>query len=109
MSALYDRLQGTADRLIDRFGQTMTLTRTQPNGVVVSMVTRGVVVGTVKHQHADSGVSIGDDRILLDHNVIPKPADRIAYNGSSRVLVDPVIATNPGGTLLAFECYARAG
>lgn len=109
MSALYDRLRGTASTLIERFGQAMTLTRTLANGTLLTLVTRGVVVGTVKHQHADSGISIGDDRLLLDADVIPKPADRIAYNGQSRVLVDPVISTNPGGTLLVFECYARTG
>lgn len=109
MSTFYGRLQGTADRLVAKFGQSITLTRTATDGTTTAYTTKGVVVGTITHTLGDSGIAIGDDRILLDHSVTPIPGDRIAYSGQSRVIVDPVVQTNPGGTNLMFECYARAG
>lgn len=109
MSAFYGRLQGTADRLLAKFGQAITITRTATDGATTAYTTTGAVVGTVKHTLGDSGIAIGDDRILLDHTVTPQPGDRITYNGQSRVIVDPVVNTNPGGTHILFECYARAG
>jgi hypothetical protein len=105
----YTRMSALAIRLIERFGQPVTLKRTAMNGDVTLLATRGVMTDTVKHTLGDSGIAIGDDRLVLDPGVAPKPGDRIAYNGQSRVVVDPVVPINPAGTVILFECYARAG
>lgn len=109
MAFNYPRTAATADRLIDRFGGDIIITRTGAAGAVTAMPTRGVVVNTVTHVLGDSGISIGDDEIMLDRSVLPEPGDRISYNGQSRVVVDPVVPENPAGTLLYVTCYARAG
>lgn len=105
----YGATQATAHRLLARFGQDITLSRTSRAGAVTVFATRGVVVGAVKHVLGDSGIGIGDDRLLLDHAIAPQPGDRITYNGASRVVVDPVVPLNPAGTVLLYECYARGG
>lgn len=105
----YPRMAATARRLIDRFGQVMSITRTASDRTVTSLSAVGVVTDTVKHTLGDSGIAIGDDQILLDATTKPQPGDRITYNGQSRVIVDPVTELNPGGVALLFECYARAG
>ncbi len=106
----YSRIRATADKLIARFGQAATLSSTDPaTGAVTTRVAKAVNMGPVKHTLGDSGVSIGDDRLLLDHAAAPKPGDRVAYGAESRVIVDPVSPIQPGDTVLGFEIYARAG
>ena len=105
----YPRMAVTAGRLLERFGQVMTFTRTASDGSVSTFTAVAVVASTVKHALADSGIQIGDDKLLVDAQGSPEPGDRVAYNGASRVIVDPVISLNPGGTRVLVECYARAG
>lgn len=105
----YSRISATADRLIARFGQAATLTHTDTLGVVSSRPVQCVNLGTVKHALADSNISIGDDRLLLDRSAAPQPGDRIAYDDESRVIVDPVAPIRPGPVVIAYECFARLG
>lgn len=105
----YPRIAATAGRLLERFGQVMTFSRTSPAGVVSEFTALAVVASTVKHTLGDSGIAIGDDKLLVDAVAAPEPGDRVTYNGHSRVIVDPVISLNPGGTRVLVECYARAG
>lgn len=105
----YARMAATAARLLDRFGQVMTFSRTAPDGTVSTFTAVAVVASTVKHTLGDSGIQIGDDKLLVDAAVLPQQGDRVAYNGGSRVVVDPVTPLNPGGTRVLVECYARIG
>lgn len=109
MSAFYDRMRATADRMIAKYGRAVTITRTSPVGAVSTFTSKAVTLRTVKHALADSNISIGDNMLLLDATVTPQPGDRITDGVDSRVLVDPVIPIRPAETVLAFECYARLG
>lgn len=103
------RIAATATRLLARFGQRVTLTRTAPSGAVSAIPATAVVADTVKHTLGDAGIAVGDDKLYVAPDVLPEPGDRIAYNGGTRVIVDPVVQINPAGTRLLVECYARAG
>lgn len=106
----YARTAASASRLLGRFGQIATFTRTAPaDGSVSTFDARAVVASTVKHALGDSGIAVGDDKLLVESSAAPEPGDRVAYNGESRVIVDPVVAINPGGTRVLVECYARRG
>lgn len=105
----YTKTAATAKRLLGRFGQLATFRRTDPDGATSSFTALAVVASTVKHTLADSGIAIGDDRLLVEAAATPQPGDRVEYSGQSRVIVDPVIAVSPGGTRVLVECYARAG
>lgn len=106
----YARTAATAGRLLGRFGQDATFTRTDPaDGSVSTSTARVVVASTVKHTLGDSGIAVGDDKLLVEAAAAPEPGDRVVYNGESRVIVDPVVAINPGGTRVLVECYARRG
>lgn len=105
----YARMAATARRLLDRFGQRVTITHTAPGGAVSTQAAIGFVASTVKHTLGDSNIAIGDDRLYLDAAATPEPGDRVAYSGGSRVIVDPVVPLAPAGTRVLVECYARAG
>ncbi len=105
----YARIAASAGRLLERFGQVMTFSRTAPDGAVSTFTAVAVVAATVKHALGDSGIAVGDDKLLVDATVKPEAGDRVAYNGGSRVIVDPVVTLNPAGTRVLVECYARAG
>lgn len=105
----YARMAATARRLIDRFGQVASFTRTAPSGTTTTFTAVAVVAETVKHTLGDSNIQVGDDKLLLDATTAPEPGDRVSYNGKSAVIVDPVLPLSPAGVVVLFECYARAG
>jgi len=98
-----------AAKLIERFGDRVKLTSTAAGGSVTTSYAQGVKVATITHTLGDSGVAIGDDKILLEAGATPQPGDRIEYGGESRVIVDPVIVLKPASVRVLVECYARAG
>lgn len=105
----YASTADTALRMLGRFGQQMAFTRTAADRTVTRFTALGVVADTVKHTLGDSGIAVGDDKLLIDAGAKPQPGDRVAYNGQSRMIVDPVVPINPAGTPVLVQCYARAG
>lgn len=105
----YQRTAVAAKRLIDRFGQVMRFSRTSPAGAITRYEARGLVASTVKSTIGESGIAVGDDKLLIEADAVPKPGDRVVYNDQSRVIKEPVITINPGGTRVLVECYAEVG
>jgi len=106
----YARAAARTARLIERFGLLATLTRTHPaTGTVTTTTARALKAATITRTLADSGIAIGDDKLLVEAGASVQPGDRIVYGDEDRVIVDPVIVINPGSTRVLLECYARAG
>ena len=106
----YTRVAARTARLIERFGLMATFTRTNPaTGVVTTTQARTLKAGTISRTLADSGIAIGDDKLLVEADASVQPGDRVVYGSEDRVIVDPVITYSPGGTRVLLECYARAG
>lgn len=105
----YARMAARAAKLIERFGERVKLTRTSAAGATTTIYAQGVKASTITHTLGDSGISIGDDKILLEAGAQPQPGDRIEYGDESRVIVDPVIVLSPAGVRVLVECYARIG
>lgn len=103
----YTRMRMTADRLIERFGKLVPFTRTTGPGAYVKRDVRCLEVGRVKSAMGDSGVQVGDVRLLVESTGDPQQGDRIDLQGESMALIDPVTPIRPGAEVLAFECYAR--
>lgn len=108
MSYDYDRLASTADRLLAKFGRDVTVSTTAASGVT-TRTAKAVTIGVVKHDLGDSGVSIGDHRLLIEASANPLPGDRITDAQGTRIVVDPVNPIRPAETTIAHECYTRLG
>ncbi|MBA8886158.1 hypothetical protein FHW12_000349 [Dokdonella fugitiva] len=111
MTAFYDRAAATALRMLTKYGKGVRVTSTNMAGAVTAREGKAVLVSVVKHDLGNSGISIGDHKLLVEASLAPKPGDRILdlADGASRVIVDPVNPIKPADTLIAFECYARLG
>lgn len=106
--SLYARLTATADRLLGAYGVSGTLTHTTPLGATETSTVSVVAVDTVRHLLGDSGVDIGDERLIVNADAAPVKGDRIDYADQSRVVVQ-VEAICPAGTVLAWYVWARRG
>lgn len=110
-AAFVTRLTATAQRLIEKYGMAATLITTASNGTTTSRVAYAVDLGIVKHVLGDSGVNIGDHRLIIEvAGAAPQALDRIQTpDGADRVLVDPIAPIAPSGVPIAYECYSREG
>ncbi len=109
MSAFdYSRLALTAQYLIARFGVAVTLATTTALNTTATRAARAVFVDRVRHLLGDSGVEIGDWRVLFDADAAPLLTDRLTRGSESYVLVQ-VEPIQPAGTVLAWQAWARAG
>lgn len=106
--SLYPRLAATAQRLVTKFGQTWTITRTTGPGKTATRDAYGVQVGTIRHLLGDSGVDIGDTELLLEASANPVKAERISAGGQSFVIVQ-VEPIKPAAMVLAWRVWVRAG
>jgi hypothetical protein len=125
MSAFYDRMAATALRLIERFGQTATLTEvtageydpvtgidsepvtlTQPGQVILLDYTvqeAGII------NAAGSLVQQGDKKIMLAAKGLewpPMMTTAILADGLTWTIVN-IKSTNPAGTPLVYELHGR--
>lgn len=125
MSAFYDRMAATALRLIERFGQTATLTEvtageydpvtgidsepetlTQPGQVILLDYTvqeAGII------NAAGSLVQQGDKKILLAAKGlawVPTMTTTVLAGGLTWTIIN-IKATNPAGTPLIYELHGR--
>lgn len=106
--SLYERLAATADRMLGAYGVSATLSHTTPLGAVATSTVSVVTVDTVRHVLGDSGVDIGDERLIVNADAAPVKGDRIDYADQSRVVVQ-VEPIRPAGTVLAWWVWARRG
>lgn len=108
-AAIYRRLAKRVPILIEKYGQTITLSTTDLTGAYTTRHGKALEDGIVDHALGDSGINIGDKKLLLDAGSNPVPGDRITMSDGSFVIVDPVKPIKPATTVLAFQCYARTG
>jgi hypothetical protein len=128
MSAFYDRMAATALRLIERFGQTATLSDTpEPDpddydpvtgtGPVIVPVTQPGQVILLDYTEQEAGiinaagslVQQGDKKIMLAAKGLawaPTMATTIIADGLTWTIVN-IKSTNPAGTPLVYELHGR--
>ena len=111
MSAFYDRAAATALRMLSKYGKRVRVATTNMAGAVSAREGMAVMVGVVKHDLGDSGVSIGDHKLIVEAALAPIPGDRITdlVGSGARVIIDPVNPIKPADTVVGYECYARLG
>ena len=117
MSEFYLSLAATAQRLIDKYGQTVTFTRT--NAGTVNPITgigtpavdttfsgNGIILNYSKALVDGINILSGDNRVLLSGKTEPKNDDIIvAANGGFKVIsVKPL---TPAGIVVMYEIQVR--
>ena len=128
MSAFYDRMAATALRLIERFGQTATLSDTpEPDpddydpvtgmGAAIVPVTQLVQVILLDYTMQEAGiinaagslVQQGDKKIMLAAKGLacpPTMTTTILADGLTWTIIN-IKSTNPAGTPLLYELHGR--
>lgn len=128
MSAFYDRMAATALRLIERFGQTATLSDTpEPDpddydpvtgtGPVIVPVTQPGQVILLDYTVQEAGiintagslVQQGDKKIMLAAKGLawpPTMTTTILVDGLTWTIIN-IKSTNPAGTPLVYELHGR--
>lgn len=119
----YARPAATAERLLTRFGQVVTVKRVTPGGydpatgeatpVETSQVGTGALFDFGLHQSGtafapDSMILVGDKKLLLSPVGVsqPAPGDRVAV-GADLFSVVNVKITAPAGVVVMYECQLR--
>lgn len=115
MSAFYDRLNATAQRLIDIYGKPATVVRLIKSGPAHAPVITDdphpcqiVEAGYKLSLISDTLIQIGDKMGLISTTVTisPDTQDKIEIDGG-RYNFAEVMPLNPGGTVLLYEFLAR--
>jgi hypothetical protein len=106
MTGFYTRAEDTARRLLTKFGRPWLFTTTENDGSITSRSAVAAFIETVKHQLADSGVSIGDKKFIVAVDAAPRNGDRMTHDDQSFVVVwsDPI-----GDTPCAYYVWGRSG
>lgn len=104
----YSRSAATALSLIERFGADVTVITTTGADATTTRTAKAVFVDRVRHLLGDSGVEIGDWRVLFPASSAPLLTDRITRGAESFVLVQ-IEPIQPGDTVVAYQAWARAG
>lgn len=120
--SFYGGLANTADNLIKRFGQTVTLHQSVPgaysHGQSTNTITDHIGVGVVSNYNQKeidgTRIQFGDVKLLLsafasDGSAMPQPtsADTLTANGVTYGVVSPIMPTNPAGTVVMYEVQLR--
>lgn len=106
MSAFYEGLRDTADRLIEQFGHVVTLKRTDRQGDITTRDSAMVVVETVRRELEGSRVKVGDLKILLDSSAEPVAGDTFVRDGKQYAIRQEINPIKPAGVVLAYEAFA---
>lgn len=125
MSAFYDRMASTALRLIERFGQSITISRIVPgeydpetgetSGDTTESQAGQAVLMAYTAKDAGEGfepgtlIRAGDKKVMLaakDLSWAPAAGDTVLAQGVTWQIVN-VKANNPAGTPLTYEMQAR--
>lgn len=106
MSFNYAATAATATRLLARFGTTYTLTRTDGDGDESDLPAVAVIERQERHLLGESGVEIGDWRMIFAAGERPEIDDSLEIESAqhSIVRVEPI---QPGGVPVAFYAWAR--
>ena len=115
MSAFYDRLNATAQRLIATYGKAATVIRITKTGTAHAPTTSETPHGCVLVETGwklflipETLVQAGDKTGIISTTlaIAPETADKISIDGErySFAAVEPL---NPGGTTLLYEFVAR--
>lgn len=119
MSYDYSKLLATSRRLLAKFGQSASITRTTtdpydettgtvPNPVTTVTVDSAVVLEYTKGlmNMPDSLIKMGDKKILTQMNIVPTTTDTILVNGTTYNIIG-VKALEPSGLNLLYELHCR--
>jgi hypothetical protein len=114
----YAKARATAERLLGRFGQAMTLVVPgaatgdpwNPTlGAPVSHACKGVVLDYSVHDRKNTLILAGDRQVYLSTEGLtatPDPAHKLTIGGETLAIVE-VKPLNPGGTTILYEIQVR--
>ncbi|MAX61555.1 MAG: hypothetical protein CMK46_06965 [Porticoccus sp.] len=115
MSAFYDRLNATAQRLISTYGKAATVVRLVKTGPAHAPVITDdpypcqiVEAGYKLSLISETLIQVGDKMGLISTTIaiVPDTKDKIVIDGA-RYNFAEVMPLNPGGTVLLYEFLAR--
>jgi hypothetical protein len=102
MAYSYARAQSSARRMLAKYGNTATLTRTGTSGATTAIPTVVCVIGQPLHLLGQSGVPIGDQAALFDDRVLPFHGDQIVWGNDSGIVVGPITPFRVNGVDTTF-------
>lgn len=114
----YTKIKATARKLLANFGQSMTLTQVshgaydETTGTAtdtsVTTTDKGVILPYADGVSSipDSMIQKGDQQVLIQLSVVPKPADTISANGAVYYVIN-VKALEPAGVNILYELQVR--
>lgn len=118
MSFNYAKSKATARKLLAKFGQSMTLTQIvhgtydETTGTATDTTLDTTDTGVILpysdgvSSMPDSLVLRGDQQILIQMAVVPKPTDKISANGTVYTIIN-VSALEPAGTNVLYTLQVR--
>jgi hypothetical protein len=117
VSSFYSSLASRAEKLIAKYGQTVTLTRANAGAVdpvtgaassaaSTVLTTKGVIIDYSEGIANGVNILMGDNRVLLSSKVEPKNDDVVTVsNGSYKVISVKILS--PAGIVVMYELQVR--
>ncbi len=115
-SLFYDRMAQTANRLIDKYGRSITFRRAtlsgsnfNPTVATEDFTATAAIIDYSSREIDGTNILAGDKRALVkveDLEIEPQPTD-ICFIGGVKHKVVQVRPTNPGGTVVMYDVQLR--
>ena len=113
----YAKMATTAARLLEKFGQTISVIRT--TGETIDPITGAIVAGS-DTTYSPKGllrkypnevidgtrIETGDRELIVDNTVEPALSDKVTVQGEQWTVVN-VASINPAGTAVVYFCQVR--
>lgn len=106
--SLYAELAAVAQELLAEFGAACTMTVTAPGGGTTVTTATAVRESLVRHAEPNSGVDIGDWKVLVTSSLSPVYGARFTFAGETQIIVhhEPIA---PAGEVVAHYVWTRKG
>ena len=105
---MYEEIDQITIDILNRFGAKYSVARTSNTGAVTNLTLTGVQVEKVFEELPGSDIEIGDWKMLMTSEVLPKKGDLIALN-DGRYTVMRVDEVAPAKVVVAYWIWVRRG
>ncbi|MCZ2112271.1 MAG: hypothetical protein LC131_00255 [Anaerolineae bacterium] len=105
---MYGEIDQITIDVLKEFGTIFYASRTGSTGTVENLNFTGIQVDQVVEEMPNSGIQIGDWRMLLVSTIEPKKGDRIALNGGVHTIMKTQEIA-PAKVVIGYWAWARIG